>query len=421
MKIFYCAFESIFNPIFDSQIIVLLKKINSRLKLKKHCVNLVVFGSLFDIFKKGYWTKRRIIKNSLNNRVFFTLKFPYLFRFPAFLRFALFLNSMICLMVFLFVFRLKRSESAVLQCRTELGSYIILNIRRKYYKKFKVICDCRGLGSREILYKDGIKNKDTLSKGIDKIEKFVWVNSDFLFCVSKTFKEYILKESNCSLKKIMVVPCCVDINKFKYDSKLRKEIKKKIGINEENFIVLYSGSLNEWQLPERMIEIFKVIEGLIEESLFLIMTKDLRYARELLLDSGIEKESYIIKSIPYSTINKYLLAGDLGLLIREDNDVNKVAFPVKFPEYIRCGVPVLSSISSDVINLIGKYSLGFELEKFDSDEEVKKIAANIKRNMAYIKSDRYKNRISNVVRKKVSWDSYINQVIEVYKNLLLSS
>jgi len=421
MKVFYCAFESIFNPIFDSQIIIFLKKISSRLESRNQGVNLVVFGSIGDIFRKGYWAKRRIIKKDLNNRVFFILKFPYLFRFPTFLRFALFLNSVICFMVFLFIFRLKKSERAVCHCRTEIGSYILLNIKRKYYEKFKVICDCRGLGSKEILYKSGIKNKDALSKGIDRIEKIAWVNSDFIFCVSQTFRRYILQESNCNVKKIMVVPCCVDVDKFKYDSKLRKEIMKEMEIKEDNFIVLYSGSLNEWQLPVRMIEIFKIIKGFIEESVFLVLTRDLRYARELFLNSKIEKESYIIESISYSSISKYLLVGDLGFLIRENNNVNKVAFPVKFPEYIRCGVPVLSSISSDVMNLIRDYGLGFELENFNNNEEVKKIAANIKKNMAYIKSDKYKNRISNIIRKKVSWDSYINQIIKIYKNLLLNS
>jgi len=232
MRLFYCAFESIFDPVFDSQVLVFLNKINNRLELKNHSVNLVMFGSISDIFKRRYWSKRKIIKKDLNNRVFFTFKFPYLFKFPTFLKFTLFLNVLICFMIFLIIFKLRRSEYAVCHCRTDIGSFILLNVKKIFYKNIKIICDCRGIGSKEILYKNGIKNKSTLSKGINRIERFTRLNSDFIFCVSQTFKEYILQESNYNIKRIMVVPCCVDVNKFKYDSKLKREIRKEMGIKE---------------------------------------------------------------------------------------------------------------------------------------------------------------------------------------------
>ncbi len=418
MKIFYCAFESIFDPVFDSQVLVFLKKINNRLELKSQSINLVVFGSIEDFFKEGYRQKRKFIRKFLNNRCFFSFKLPYFFKLPRFFKFGLFLNSIICLFDFFFVLRLKKSEKVLIHCRTEIGSYILLNVKKIFYKNIKVICDCRGIGSKEILYKNGIKNKNALSKEINRIERFARLNSDFIFCVSQTFKEYILQESNYNIKRIMVVPCCVDVNKFKYDSKLKREIRKEMGIKEDNFVILYSGSLNEWQLPRRMIEIFKIFRRVIKNSIFVILTKDMEEAYRLFNDSGLEKKSFIISFKPYHLINKYLLIGDIGLLIREDNDVNRVAFPVKFSEYLRCGVPVISSISSDVINLIRDYDLGFKLENFNDDEEIRKIAKKIKKNMVYIKSDEYKNKISNIIRKKVDWDYYINPVIKIYKDLL---
>ena len=421
MKIYYFAFESIFDPIFDSQVVEFFKKMNDRFDLVKDRTRLIVAGSIRDLFKKTYNQKKKSIKRRLNNRCVFFFKCPYFYGFPYLLWLSLGLNAVICFFILFFILRLKRKETAICHCRTEMGAYILLKLRRSFYKDIKIICDCRGIGSKEVMYKPGIKNRVLLSGKIREIEKFVYSKSDYLLCVTKAFKEYILNENKNKVKKIKVIPCCLDIDKFKYDPILRKKSRKEMGIKSSDFVILYSGSLNRWQLPSRMIEIFKIIRGIIENSVFVMLTKDLKNAQKLFINSGLKKKSFIISFKPYNMINKYLLAGDIGLLIREDNDVNRVAFPVKFSEYIRCGVPVLSSISSDVIDLIRDYRLGYKLEDFNNDREIEKISKKIKKDLAYIKSDEYKNKISNIIRKEIDWDYYMSSVVEIYKDLILDN
>lgn len=418
LKLYYFAFESIFDPVFDSQVIGFLRKMNDRFDKIKGELKLIIVGSINDLFKRIYWQKRKRIKKKLNNRCVFVFKFPYLYKFPYLLGFSIFLNAMICFFVLFFNLRLKKSETVIFHCRTEMGSYILLKLRRFFYKNIKVICDCRGVGSKEIMYKPGIRNKILLSWKIYEIEKFVHINSDYLFCVTEAFKEYILNESKNIIKKIKIIPCCLDTNRFKYNPGLREKIREEMSIKNDDFVILYSGSLNQWQLPGRMIEIFKIFRRVIKNSIFVVLTKDMEEAYKLFIESGLNKDYFIISFKPYNLINKYLLIGDIGLLIREDNDVNRVAFPIKFSEYIRCGVPVLTSISSDVINLVGDYSLGFRLKDFNDDRELRNIAGYIKKNMDYIKSDGYKSKISNAIRKKVDWDYYTDQILEIYKNLL---
>jgi hypothetical protein len=42
-------------------------------------------------------------------------------------------------------------------------------------------------------------------------------------------------------------------------------------------------------------------------------------------------------------VHKFLQEGRLGFLIREDNLVNQVSFPIKFGEYLSAGLHVVSS------------------------------------------------------------------------------
>jgi len=181
---------------------------------------------------------------------------------------------------------------------------------------------------------------------------------------------------------------------------------------DDKFVVLYSGSLNEWQLPEQMIKIFKIINECINNSIFVMYTNDLSKANKLFLNSKVKNSSYIIDSKSYSSINKYLLAGDLGLFL------NKVSSPIKFAEYISCGVPVLSSIPGDAMNLVERYNLGFKLKDFNDKQEIYRVVKKIKESISDIKSDKYKSKISKIIRKEMGWDNYINEIIDIYEKLL---
>ena len=59
----------------------------------------------------------------------------------------------------------------------------------------------------------------------------------------------------------------------------------------------------------------------------------------------------------YHNVPKYLSAADFGVIFRDDNLVNRVACPVKFVEYVACGLPVIANHSvkliSDYLNSTG--------------------------------------------------------------------
>ncbi len=213
-----------------------------------------------------------------------------------------------------------------------------------------------------------------------------------------------------------MVPCCINAEKFRSSEEARDKVRKEMGISDR-FVILYAGSLNEWQLPEKMIEIFNIFKRNISESIFLMLTKDTEFAGKLFFDSGMEKNSYIIRHIPFDLIGKYLVAGDVGLLIREKNDVNRVAFPIKFTEYIRSGVPVLTSITSDAGDFIEKHDAGFRIRDYNDISEIEKIVLDIRADIHNMGSRQYKDRISSIIGEKMSWDSRMPAVMDIYRKL----
>ena len=62
----------------------------------------------------------------------------------------------------------------------------------------------------------------------------------------------------------------------------------------------------------------------------------------------------------------YLSAADYGLLLREENVTNGVASPVKFAEYLSCGLQILISANlGDFSGMVAEDSLGYVITELN--------------------------------------------------------
>jgi len=422
MRVVYCAFESIFDHIFDSQVLFFLKAVIKDAGARDPGIKIqfLVLNSIRDFLRRNMAPRRREIRDFLRIKSVFSPKVPYFYKMPAIFKFSLYLNAVICLFALVFILRVKKSEKVVFHCRTEIVSYVILKLKKSYFRNALVICDARGVGSEEILYKEDLKQRFLVSKKIKEVEDFVYKNADYIFCVTKKFKEYIEKSNNIIAGRISVVPCCIDSGKFKFIPGFREEIRKELNINKK-FAVVYSGSMNGWQLGKEMVEIFLVLKKKISNCFFLVFTRDIEQAETLFESYELKKEEYMILSKSYDDISKFLLAGDLALLIREKNIVNEVAFPVKFAEYVRCGMPVLTSISSDIKDIVETNEMGFILNDFNSKNEVESVAVKIKNSLNLVNTYEYKKNISEIIGELLSWEKYTGKTIDVYNKISADS
>ena len=113
--------------------------------------------------------------------------------------------------------------------------------------------------------------------------------------------------------------------------------------------------------------------------------------------------------VPYAEVPNYLNAADIGVVWRNNDIVNNVSSPVKFSEYVCCGLPV---IANDGVCLIKNYLLktgyGKLVKTFDdiNATEIKKLTH----------LDR--NKISQYACQLFSVKVIANNYIKIYDNLL---
>lgn len=418
IRVIYFTFEGLFSNAFESQV---LNLINGLINLDKSKFNfiLVVFSPFSHLLKRHYWSRRSKVKKILRSNCLFSYRFPFLFRFPKLINLSIFINSLICFSALICILGSKKREKMIFHCRGQIAGYILLKLKDIFYKNAVVFSDIRSIASVEALNYYYIKrNRVRLARRLREIENFIEKKSDYISCVSETFKNYILNKNEKRISNVEVIPNCIDINKFFYNPYKRKLSRKKMRI-EDKFVVVYSGSLQEGkQLPERMIDIYRIIKNVIGSSVFLVLTNNKEYAKELFNKSGLDQGDYIIFNKPYDILSDYLITGDIGLLVLSDNENSNVARPIKFAEYLRCGVPVLINSSlHDISKSISKYDCGFEVNNCLNDAEIVKTVSKIKKNLNYIRSSEYKCRISEIIGKEMGWTYYLENLLGIYNKL----
>lgn len=146
--------------------------------------------------------------------------------------------------------------------------------------------------------------------------------------VSDAMKEYYENKYGVRTKSI-VVPCLSEFANTKIENVERLP---------NSFV--YIGGLSVWQCFNEILKLYVKIRT--DNSIFHIITLNTEEARKKVFEIiGDEKniEIYSItnrKQIP-TTLNKF----EYGFLIRKKDVVNQVAAPIKFLEYLSCGVNVI--------------------------------------------------------------------------------
>ncbi len=206
--------------------------------------------------------------------------------------------------------------------------------------------------------------------------------------VSDAMKEYYENKYGVRTKSI-VVPCLSEFANSKVENVERIP---------NSFV--YIGGLSVWQCFDEILKLYAKIRT--NKSVFHIITLNTEAARKKVIDIiGDDKNIDIYgitdrTQIP-ATLNKF----EYGFLIRKNDVVNQVAAPIKFLEYLSCGVNV---IMTDAVPSYAK------LVKENN------VGTVVDMNAENITINPYNPNAKEVYKKYFNRESYVDK----YKTLLLN-
>ncbi|MBI2162970.1 MAG: glycosyltransferase [candidate division NC10 bacterium] len=237
----------------------------------------------------------------------------------------------------------------------------------------RLVLDYRGLLGEEYVLQGKIARRGRIYHLLRRLERWAIRRADAILCVSERLRERTVRWQPATAGKIVVIPCCYDPRVARRDEAAIQRLRAELSLDPAgDFVLTYAGSLSAWSPPEAILRMFHAFREVHARTRLLLLTGDLEVARASFGDEA----GILIRSVPHETIQHYLALADLGLLLRDRSSVNRVASPVKFAEYLACGVPVLVSPGvGDCPGIARRERVGYVL---DEDVELSRIVSEIR-------------------------------------------
>ncbi|MFT6166932.1 MAG: glycosyltransferase involved in cell wall biosynthesis [Vicingaceae bacterium] len=310
----------------------------------------------------------------------------------------------------------KQNKIEVVHCRSIIPAMVGETVQKKEGVKF--IFDIRGFWADERV--DGkiwnLKNPlyRFLYNYFKKKEKYLFEHADCIVTLTENAKSYIQKEF-VTKQKFLVVPCCVDFEHFNFKTIQNdkvNELRAKIGISKDNYVLTYVGSLGTRYMLREMLEFFKVLKVLQPNASFLFISKsDTSEIKPICTSIGLDDSSIFITSCEYTEIPTYISIGDASIFFIITSFSGKAVSPTKQAEVMSLGLPIVANSGLGDTDLILKETKsGVVLNQF-TELEYQRLANEI------LNFNGDKEKIREAARQYFTLESGIEKYDSVYKNL----
>ena len=325
----FVSYGEALSPVFESQMINVIEKVSPHLT-----TGFISFCSVRELARREPRERLRELfkrlKASCRDRTRLLLFNPkHLFWKSSSLPLYLALRSL-----------KGNAGGTILHCRGPVATKLALLVRG-FRTATPILFDSRGAAAAEIkscpenssffLFKEEIMRR---------IEEECYTRADSFLTVSKQLLRYAVSQYGAEESRGETIYPSVDTEYFRFSREARVRIRKELDAGDA-LLFVYSGSAASWQIPEKIFAFFRRIKSSRGKNRLLILSKDREAYASLRAKHGFSERDVTVKRLAHREVPEYLSAGDMALLLREEDTLNKVASPVKFGEYMACGLPVI--------------------------------------------------------------------------------
>jgi glycosyltransferase involved in cell wall biosynthesis len=182
---------------------------------------------------------------------------------------------------------------------------------------------------------------------------------------------------------------------------------------QPKLVLGYMGGMSVWQCFEEMCLIAAEVEHRVLGSWFLILTREPEITQRYLERYHIPR--YKLLSVPNHSMADYIEAFDIGFLLRRPHIVNKVSCPMKWLEYWRCGVPLVTTNAIDIINTAEASQYNCLVDLNDISLSVSKVLSFTYKLLGQRESLR--QQLREHVQENWTWDVWTDDIEAIFQAL----
>jgi glycosyltransferase involved in cell wall biosynthesis len=205
------------------------------------------------------------------------------------------------------------------------------------FEHARIVYDGRGAIAAEHEEYDVFGSSET-GKTIGVIEKQAVMTSFSRIAVSNALVQYWNDSFGYTAQRHTIIPCSLSDH---FTRPIQdKGLRSAWNFNDTQVVLAFSGSLSGWHSFDSLKGVLKDALNQ-QEALAVVFFSQPHAAIEELMQAypgRVRREWLNHNDVPAA-----LMACDYGLLIRDRNTTNRVSSPVKFAEYLACGLPVIIS------------------------------------------------------------------------------
>jgi glycosyltransferase involved in cell wall biosynthesis len=357
LKSLYICYLSVEDPLVQTQVVAYLEGLAGR----GHEIHLLSFEPKIDA------NRRRELADDLKRRgiSWHTLRYHRRPSLPATIYDAL-------IGAFFARRLIRRNRLDVVHARSHVPAATGLIVRR--LTGCRMIFDIRGLLGEEYVDAGRWRRGGLAHRLTNWVQARAIAQADGIVVLTERVRRHLFGEDRT--KRVVVIPCCVDLDRLAGATQGADSLRDQLGLNERS-VMVYVGKLTAPYMDREMVEFFAVARRAEPELAFLVLTQAPPESIEAEFErAAIDARDFRITRAAPDELGTCLQLADLAICFCRPTFARIASSPTKIAEYLAAGLPVVSGPDiGDVDALVNGRAVGAIVDSFSPHDYERAAAA----------------------------------------------
>lgn len=258
----------------------------------------------------------------------------------------------------------------LLHARAYVASAIACGAKRLTGVPF--LFDQRGLQAEEYVDAGLWKSGSLPFRLTKRVEQWILRETDGIVTLTEAVRPMLRQFPGLRQRHVLppwsVIPTCVDLDHFVFDSVHRERVRARLGVGDRPVLV-YSGSVGTFYLMDEMIEFFQVARKQWPNLFFLaLVNRSPEAVGRAFAARGVPSTDFVVMWARHDEMPAFLSASDAAISFIRPSISKLSSSPTKYGEYLACGLPLVASADvGDVNTLLNGSDAGVLISEYSTD------------------------------------------------------